>query len=601
MISLRLFTSARAICAGSVIIGIVGLAACKVEKAPPPAEQAKSPALATVPESSQETFAAYLASHLPPGKKHGDFLTDKRDYPSGDTADVYRAVLDTLYQTKDGSPGEVVLADVAYTRGVYCTKMPCPLLPLIQREIRVETLEAYRSATLTRRHMRRFKYRLPIRLVSEDDIRALEVDGIKIASSAGTDQPSNRQHPMWIGFRAKYPRAWGLTRLSSVGIDPQKKEALVEVTHLCGTSCTSTEVMYLWKVRGRWTVIERIPEATDFSASAGGSLVYRGPDAEESEPGRVARQHAARRADSIKQESQPREIYGVLLMNPGGGALRDYVVSLRYGDDYNLQRARVTSDSVGVYRFERPPIGEVGIIVHCPRSSARPDGPAAIGTAVVQPGKKLNYNMSFDPRTCDDSLGTPTGVQAYYEVPPMGSPFDTAAWRTGRYPNDEEAGVYKRIFQGLSSPYGNAIALVYYKTRSPCTDADCPRKYNERVRYIPEVMQSTLDDFQRVRVQQIVFRPEILPNASYHMVGDSTLTGLERAMGHRDMIYDWGHVHMAWPSVQMLYSFGPVAFSPHHQQALVEVTKSSVDGLEKQMWVLRKESSGEWALERTFE
>jgi len=219
---------------------------------------------------------------------------------------------------------------------------------------------------------------------------------------------------------------------------------------------------------------------------------------------------------------------------------------------------------------------------------------------VIQPGRKISYNMAFDPRSCDDSLGTPQGIQSYFEAPPMGSPFDTAVWRTARYPGEEEAGVYKRIFQGIGGPYGDGIALVYYKTRSPCIEAHCDIHYAKRIRYIPELFMSTMENFSSVRALQMVLKSDILPNASYRMVGDSTMAALERAMGHQNMIYDWGHTRMAWPSVQMVISFGPVAFSPHHKQAMVEVTKSSVDGLDKKIWVLQKDPGGGWALETTF-
>src|SRR3982074_738219 len=131
---------------------VLGALAC--EKGTPPAAETKAPvaptALLLPPESSPETMREYARTHLPPGLKSGDFLTVKRDYPPGDTADVYRAVLDTLYITNEGKPAMVVLLDVADWRVVGCAKMPCPLVPTEHStQISSATLEAFRQATLT--------------------------------------------------------------------------------------------------------------------------------------------------------------------------------------------------------------------------------------------------------------------------------------------------------------------------------------------------------------------------------------------------------------------------------------------------------------------
>ncbi|HKR09249.1 MAG TPA: hypothetical protein VJS39_08680, partial [Gemmatimonadaceae bacterium] len=312
----RLFASARVDRSASLLIAFAVLVSCERAKSPPPADSTRpKPAVGgPVPESSPEAFASYAASHLPSGLKHGDFLTKKSDYPTGDTADVYRAVLDTLYTSASGSPGEVVLDDVAQTRIVTCTQMPCPLLPLFhQREVGLETMDAYREATLNRRHIRKFKYRLPLRLLSEEDMRGLEIEGQKIAAREANEGKSQNEHAFWIGFQAKYPRAWGMARLSTVGIAPDGKEALVEVSHMCGSSCSSTEVMYLWKVHGQWNVAERMPEAAETFDRGNPTLRFRGVGG--GKP--IAEVRIAAAADSIRKDKMPRDIHGTI-WNPSG-------------------------------------------------------------------------------------------------------------------------------------------------------------------------------------------------------------------------------------------------------------------------------------------
>src|SRR6188474_1763297 len=119
-----LFASARVNRSASLFIAMAILMSCERAKSPPPEDTSRLSATQemsaldtsrprVVPESSPEAMGAFAASQLPRGKKAGEFLTDKADYPTGDTADVYRAVLDSLYVSKGGFPGQVVLYDVA--------------------------------------------------------------------------------------------------------------------------------------------------------------------------------------------------------------------------------------------------------------------------------------------------------------------------------------------------------------------------------------------------------------------------------------------------------------------------------------------------------
>src|SRR5689334_220313 len=108
--------SARLNRSAALSIAIAVLSSCAREKSPasddtsggsaPAVGAADNSSLHVIPESSPEAMRAFAAAHLRPGLKPGDFLTNKADYPTGDTADVYRAVLDTLYVSKDGFPGQ---------------------------------------------------------------------------------------------------------------------------------------------------------------------------------------------------------------------------------------------------------------------------------------------------------------------------------------------------------------------------------------------------------------------------------------------------------------------------------------------------------------
>jgi hypothetical protein len=80
----------------------------------------------------------------------------------------------------------------------------------------------------------------------------------------------------WAEFRRKYPEAWGYATLTKVGFNDRHTEALVQVGHWCGETCGSKEILFLRRIKARWTVVERIPDYAAVS-TASGNLQYRGP------------------------------------------------------------------------------------------------------------------------------------------------------------------------------------------------------------------------------------------------------------------------------------------------------------------------------------
>src|SRR5690242_5557831 len=320
MIPSRIFTRAGAIGAASLLIAVAcerAKSSAAVDTSAAQASASSTPARGVVPESSPDAMRAFAAAHLRPGLKPGDFLTDKADYPTGDTADVYRAVLDTLYVSKDGFPAQVVLNDFAITGVWTCSKMPCPILPTgTGSEPKLETIDAYRIAKLNRRHITpKFKYHIPLQLMGEKEQREMEIDGRSIAlrDSAAGRRNGMREVSFWLGFQARYPHAWGYAVLSVVGMNPQKNEAILQVLHQCGTYCHSTETMVLWKVRGQWHVIERVPEEGDSTDLGSENLRYRGVGVHTP----LHEMQESARRDSLRQAALPRDIHGKITTRDG--------------------------------------------------------------------------------------------------------------------------------------------------------------------------------------------------------------------------------------------------------------------------------------------
>jgi hypothetical protein len=535
---------------------------------------------------------AFAATHLRSGLKPGDFLTNKRDYPTGDTADVYRAVLDTLYVSGDGFPGQVVLYDAAITGMVTCAKMPCPILPEgTGSEPKMETVDAYRIARLNRRHITaKFKYHIPLQLMGETEQREIELDGraIAVRDSVALRRSGMREMPFWLGFQARYPHAWGYAVLSVVGMNPKKTEAILQVMHQCGTYCHSAETMVLWKVRGQWHVIERVPEQGDSTDLGHESLRYRGVGIHT--PLNEIRESARR--DSISKAELPRDIHGRITAYTGEPVV-GAKITLHAGDNPNVPSATAVSNSLGDYLFHNPPVGGAGLMVHCPQSSNHPDTLAAVTATDVAVGKSVEVDIQFDRNICADtaSVGKAQTIQPAFKSPPMQNAFDSARARHATYPSEDEAAIYRELLKATGYPFP-AVTLVYATTRSPCKGSSCRDKYMKRIRYAPQVMLSAMENFLAVREQRLDLRANFpgLPNMV--LVGDSAISAVERAAGRAGALDNWDLIPRAVPAAETMLWLSPVGFSPHRQQAIVELTRMNSSGNFSMLWILNRTRTG---------
>jgi hypothetical protein len=156
------------------------------------------------------------------------------------------------------------------------------------------------------------------------------------------------------------------------------------------------------------------------------------------------------------------------------------------------------------------------------------------------------------------------------------------------------------VLSGSGTPLAGKIMLVYATTRSPCEGPACAEEYYRRIRYVPEVFLSTMENFLSVREKRLDLRDGFAGIPNYFLFGDSTLKLLEQAMGQRDLLNNWSLIRMAYPSVERVVQVSPVAFSPHHKQAMVELTRGDINGLSKsELWIVEKQN-GVWRIVKWF-
>lgn len=309
-----------------------------------------------------------------------------RPYPRGEAAAVYRAVLDELYRSSSESPPLVVLWDSARYITVDCPHWRCPTLPPHRSVISREIVRAFEQATrLTTPLSREFSYTLPVALLSERDGNDLENVGRPLSDSLRKVKSYSEQSPYWLGFRKRYPGAWGYTVLTRVGFDRKRQHALVQVMHRCSSSCEHMEDMFLENVNGRWVVVERMlvgPRGSDwvdvvqhFFSPIGdgkdsmvfGPLRYLGPDARNLVNARRWNDSVkAMIRDSLARDQLPRRISGTIRYRLTRLPLpfAEIVAHVMPNDT----KVRLVSDSAGRYAFNNLPIGGTMLEVKCPNS-----------------------------------------------------------------------------------------------------------------------------------------------------------------------------------------------------------------------------------------
>lgn len=155
---------------------------------------------------------------------------------------VWAAVLRTFVTD---STAQVVVADstLAFASELkYATELP-RRLPGIGPEL----LPSFAEANASRRALPGFPaLSVPVVRVGEAGLARFRTGG----------SPDT----YWEAFYAAYPDSPGLIRLSRVGFDPERQQALVFVSHVCGGRCGRGVYLLLSDASGSWEVIGKSGE-----------------------------------------------------------------------------------------------------------------------------------------------------------------------------------------------------------------------------------------------------------------------------------------------------------------------------------------------------
>ena len=325
------------------------------------------------------------------------------------------------------------------------------------------------------------------------------------------------------------------------------------------------------------------------------------------------------------QPAVPPAIRGVVTDSIRGTPVEWAWVSLHGVETPNTPRVLVHTDSRGRYVFNKPPIGSTGITVHCPKSSRRPGVPVAVSGLDVQPATDTTMDFPIAMKSCNDlSEAPPAPINRRHvpsvPAPPLMSSSELAASKSAEYPSAEEAAMYTAALNATGAADAGEILLVARMTRSLCPSPDCADRYNKRIRLVPEVILSTMENFLAVRGKRLPIRPNFAGQSdlidSYAtrkdvvLIGDSAMKYLRKqanfpdsAHAPADFSYDsgyWKALHWAYPSAHALVTFSAVAFSPRRKQAFVEFSRLDRSGFTPSRAFVFNNVGGKWRMVAEF-
>jgi hypothetical protein len=297
---------------------------------------------------------------------------------SDDAARVYRAVLDTLYSFYGESPRTIVIKE----RRAYGPAG----LPAHRSRVDSSTIASYAFyARVFDALYPRFKYRLPVRWVSDTALTELERQGAPLAKAAA-DRMEYERSPLWLAFRAKYPGAWGYASLGRVGFNPRHTQALVLTSHFCGIYCVNTDTWFLERKGDSWHVVERMPRENQSNWALDG-LRYLGP---ETDP----------------KAYRPRRIHGVFTDAETGSLLPKLKVEVQRMASSTI----IETDAEGRYSIENLPLTPFSLMAKCP---ARFGGNwVFVAPVPVRPGLDSTVNVKVEFAMCPKPDSSSGGSQA---------------------------------------------------------------------------------------------------------------------------------------------------------------------------------------------
>jgi hypothetical protein len=284
-----------------------------------------------------------------------------------DAVRVYRTVLDRLYSFYGENPKRLVVLDHHATSDAR--------VPSHRSTIDAATLASYAAVTQIGDSIARFRYRIPITWMSDAELKRIARAGSPLAKMAAA-RFEEEQSPLWYGFRARYPGAWGYLTVGRVAFNRAHGEALVFTSHFCGTMCVNADTWFLERHGNEWTIVERIPRESATNWSLDGTR-YLGPEAK-------------------PNWYRPRRVHGVFTSAETGEPLGNLPIQVKY----YMSTGQYMTDRLGRYSITNLPLSSISLMARCP---SRLGGKwILVRPIAVTPGLDLIFNPRIDFGDCQE-------------------------------------------------------------------------------------------------------------------------------------------------------------------------------------------------------
>jgi hypothetical protein len=274
-------------------------------------------------------------------------------YPIGDAVGVYRAVFDLLFIDGAERPRIIVMHDTAEVRGGGPCPIACDRKWPHKSKIDTATVLAFARLSPKRPKIVPFGYPIPIAFISYEGYNRLRGSMNLRLQRAG--RTSYVEEPLFAAeFANTYPGTWGKLTLSKVGFNKSHTEALVQASLWCGDHCRSDEVLFLRRIAGSWTVVERIPNDAEGTGAWAG-MRYRGPAGDNPAASEIllspAEAKARRATEGDDAATVYRTVFDSLYSFHGESPRRIVVTDWFPGDPTPLPAHKRSIDSTTLMRY----------------------------------------------------------------------------------------------------------------------------------------------------------------------------------------------------------------------------------------------------------
>jgi hypothetical protein len=303
-------------------------------------------------------------------------------------ADVYRAVLDSLYSVNGERPTRIVITNWFYSPPGLPAHKSSIDSALVSKFSVVSTIHAPLDAIS--------RYRVPVSALPVDSILGLA----DLDCSRGCESDAA---PFWIRLAYKYPGAWGLLGLTRIAFNTNRSQALVNTHHACGRGCVTNDTWFLIRTGKKWRIAERMA-----GANSHGNV----------EPMRYVG------ADISPIAFRPRRVQGIVTDAETGKPIAALTIRVRHmlESGVSVDDPSLRTDSMGHFMLTRLPLrAAMNLLFECPNGSR--DGVVSV-PLYVTPGLDTTINTSVSMVQCHyfppgDSAGRVSGVSWIRQGPSM--------------------------------------------------------------------------------------------------------------------------------------------------------------------------------------